>query len=449
MKKIASILAVVLVLGACTNGRYEDMRAAADVLETLQRLCRQGDAEGAFELAVQARGPHEGDPEFDFYYGLAAIDSGHASEGVFALERVLLAFPEDDRARLELARGYFLLGEYSRARREFLTVLDREPPPNVKANIQQYLDAIRLRETRFRTSSTAYAELGLGYDTNVNSAPPDADFLVPALPGFQGHLDPLSTAQADGFGQIAAGAQVVTPYAAGRSLYFGGDINQRLNVEQNEFDTGWVTGRTGWNGLSGNNRLRAGLQAQYFQLDYKDYRNLFGINGDWRHNLNAQNELIGFVSADVLRYPSQRIRNATLYNLGGAWKRLFEAKYHPELLVSLYGGYENPVSSEESAQAIAQRHLLGARVTGRLIPTARLSVYGSGGYQRSHYIGTDILFQTQRTDNFYSLQAGFTYLLSRHWSLRGDLYYYDNQSNILLNDYDRTWGLLRLRYDWF
>jgi tetratricopeptide (TPR) repeat protein len=422
---------------------------AADLLETLQRLYRQGDAQGAYELATRARGPHEGDPDFDFYYGLAAIDSGHASEGVFALERVLLAFPEDDRARLELGRGYFLLQEYSRAKREFLIVLDHDPPATVKTNIQQYLDAIRLRETRFLTTSTAYVELGFGYDTNVNSAPPDADFLVPSLPGFQARLDPLATEQADWFGQIAAGGQVVTPYAPGRSLYFGGDINQRLNVDQSEFDTGWVTGRTGWNGLFGKNRFRAGLQAQYFQLDYDEYRNLFGINGDWRHSLNAKNELIGFVSADVLRYPSQSIRNSTLYNLGGAWKRLFEAKYRPELLVSLYGGYENPDSSTESAQAIAQRNIVGARVTGRFIPTGRLSVYGSGGYQRSHYIGTDILFQTQRTDNFYSLEAGFTYLLARHWSLRGDLYYYDNQSNIFLNDYDRTWGLLRVRYNWF
>ena len=40
----------------------------------------------------------EGDGNFDYIYGVAAIDTGHASEGVFALERVLIQFPGDSKA---------------------------------------------------------------------------------------------------------------------------------------------------------------------------------------------------------------------------------------------------------------------------------------------------------------------------------------------------------------
>ena len=399
------------------------------VLVELERLLRQGQAQAAYALATRHRADREGDPYFDYRYGVAAIDSGNISEGIFALERVLLVFPEDDRARLELARGYFLLEEYARARTEFSAVLKREPPQSVQATIGQYLDAIRVQERRYRTSSSAYVEVGYGYDSNVNSAPPDANFLVPALPGFTARLDPGATEQADYLFQIQAGAQAQQPYAPGRSLYAGVDISQRLNQTHNEFDTGWITGRAGWSGIAGKNRFRAGLQAQYFQLDYRDYRNLFGINGDWRHALNRTNELIGFVSADVLRYPGQGIRNSNLYNLGMAWKRKFQARTRPELLLSLYGGYEDANSHEEAAQAIAQRNILGSRLTARFTPWRKLGVHGSGAWQRSHYIGSDILFQTRREDNFYSLETGFTYLLYRHWSLRGDLYYYRNDSN--------------------
>ena len=62
---------------------------ASPDLETLKRLYGQGKPEAAFEWAVKRRDELEGDSTFDFYYGLAAIDSGRVSEGVFALERVL------------------------------------------------------------------------------------------------------------------------------------------------------------------------------------------------------------------------------------------------------------------------------------------------------------------------------------------------------------------------
>ena len=84
----------------------------------LQELIRlQGEsANAAFSYAQKHRAEQEGDPDFDFYYGVAAIDTGNVSQGVFALERVLAVQPNNHAARLELARGYFILEEYARAR---------------------------------------------------------------------------------------------------------------------------------------------------------------------------------------------------------------------------------------------------------------------------------------------------------------------------------------------
>lgn len=103
---------------------------AADAfnLKQLQELFKTYQRQQAYAYASQHLEQMEGDPYFDYLYGVSAIDTGHASEGVFALERVLLAFPEDHVARLELARGYFILEEYARSRVEFEIVLKTEPP---------------------------------------------------------------------------------------------------------------------------------------------------------------------------------------------------------------------------------------------------------------------------------------------------------------------------------
>lgn len=76
-------------------------------VSNMKSLIEQGRFGEAFNLGLR----HDflsGDPRYDYYYGVAAIKSGRAALGVLALERLLLSNPENDLARLELARGYFV-----------------------------------------------------------------------------------------------------------------------------------------------------------------------------------------------------------------------------------------------------------------------------------------------------------------------------------------------------
>src|ERR1043165_9183158 len=94
--------------------------------DDVKALIDQGKAAEAYALGKQH--PDQlGNPAFDFYYGVAAIDAGHAGEGVLALERYVANFPANHAGRLELARGYYVLGDDARAREEFDAVLKTNP----------------------------------------------------------------------------------------------------------------------------------------------------------------------------------------------------------------------------------------------------------------------------------------------------------------------------------
>src|SRR3954470_21710406 len=124
---------------ACTLGFPLAVLAAP--ADELKALVDQG--KGVEAYALGKNHPNElGNPAFDFYFGVAAIDAGHAGEGVLALERYVANFPDNQAARLELARAYFVLGDNARAREEFDVVQKSNPPPNVQANIQRFMDAI-------------------------------------------------------------------------------------------------------------------------------------------------------------------------------------------------------------------------------------------------------------------------------------------------------------------
>src|SRR5690349_11553420 len=128
----------LIVCGIAFAFAHAALAAPAD---DIKALVEKGDAKGAYELGK--KNPEElGNPAFDFYFGVAAIDSGHAGEGVLALERYVVNFPDNYNARLELARGYFVMGDDQRAREEFSAVLKTNPPPAVAANIERFMDAL-------------------------------------------------------------------------------------------------------------------------------------------------------------------------------------------------------------------------------------------------------------------------------------------------------------------
>jgi hypothetical protein len=74
-----------------------------------------------------------------------------------------------------------VLGEDARAREEFEAVTRLNPPPGVQAQIDRFLDAIRSRESRFRTTANLYLEIGLGYDSNINGGVGNANIVLPAF----------------------------------------------------------------------------------------------------------------------------------------------------------------------------------------------------------------------------------------------------------------------------
>ncbi|HEY5716878.1 MAG TPA: hypothetical protein VIS52_00170, partial [Motiliproteus sp.] len=145
---------------------------ASALTDQLNRLVANGEMEQAYREASPHQQQLAGEPDYDLPYGIAAIDTGHINEGVFALERVLFLQPANHRARLEYARGLFILGEDAQARQAFNRVLDEaDPPTSVREKVEQFLAAIRRRESRYSTSARGYVGLGIGHDSNINSAP--------------------------------------------------------------------------------------------------------------------------------------------------------------------------------------------------------------------------------------------------------------------------------------
>src|ERR1700676_916207 len=262
----------------------EVLAAPSDDIKT---LLEQGNAAAAY--AEGKKYPEQlGDPAFDFFFGIAAIDAGHAGDGVLALDRYLLSFPDNVSARLQLARGYYVLGDDAQARVEFEELRKLNPPADTAAAVDRFLDAIRLRETRYTLGSGAFAELGIGRDTNVNAGPASANIFLPGF-GLQ-PLDANSQKTADTFASVAAGGYVSYPVRPGVTLFANGQAERRFHLDPDarQFELGTYNAGGGISIVRRANSYRFGVNYGVLTVGASTYRSTFGGSAEWQHQLDGK-----------------------------------------------------------------------------------------------------------------------------------------------------------------
>ena len=145
--------------------------AANETLDEAHSLIQRKQFGQAYALLQPLADARAGNPEFDYLLGIAALDAGHLTEAIFALERVLSIEPDNAAARAELARAHLNLGELEQAKYEFENVKRQDLPDSVERTIDDYLAAIATESSRNRTIYDIFLQTGLGYDDNEQWTP--------------------------------------------------------------------------------------------------------------------------------------------------------------------------------------------------------------------------------------------------------------------------------------
>lgn len=417
---------------------FSSLAQAADTpfnLQQLQQLFNSNQRQQAYDYASRFLGEMEGDGNFDYLYGVAAIDTGHASQGVFALERVLMQFPGDHVARLELARGYFILEEYARARQEFEKVLAVNPPKGVRDTTESFLDQIRLKEARYRTTMGGHLALGLGTDSNVNSGPDDSGLTLI-------QLDDSSLGQDDSYAELAASWGVGHPFAPGWMATGNITAALRQNQELSEYDTLNGTLQAGISRIYRESRYKGEMLYQQFQLDGEEYRSMSGLNLEWQYSLNQTSRLDTTLQYVTLEYPTVETKNSALTTLALTYTTNFSVALQPIFFTSLnYGTEAADDGTDASALADTERDILGLRLGTVLALSPKLALQIAASMQTSDYAGEQTFPSfagTIRKDDFTTANLNLIWLISKDWRLDTKLGYSKNESNVELYTYDRT-----------
>ncbi|MEO6748063.1 MAG: surface lipoprotein assembly modifier [Casimicrobiaceae bacterium] len=381
-------------------------------------------------------------PAADLWCGIAAIDTGHTGEGVLSLERYSLLNPDDARGRLELARAYFYAGDDRRAREEFQTVQSVDPPPEVRAGIQRYLDALKARESQYLASLTGYIEAGVGYDSNINAGVAQSDIALPVL-GLVSVAD-AGIRKGAGFGVLAGAVQYNHPVAPGASLFIGGIGTGNFYFNNSEFNLAQAAFNAGGSYRHGIDTLALTYAYGQILLDGDNYRSSNGAALEWRRQLGPTTTISLTPQYARLDYSGDNdVRDADFYALGLGIRHGWLSAWQPVLNASVYGGEEHDIRDRPDLG----RNLAGASADVTVSPSPFWALNAGVAYLRSRYEGDIALIDVTRRDNNYVASLGALYLFARNWSTRLEYQYQRNESNIELYEYTRNLVMLKLRYE--
>jgi len=416
-------------------------------LAQAEQLVRTGQAAQAYAALAPEQFSQAGNPEFDYLFGLAALETGQASTATLAFERVLAVAPNHGAARLDMGRAYVALGDLPRARQEFALALALNPPPAARATIARYQAEMDAREHAPATRLTAYVEAGLGSDGNATQGPSSSTLFLPAF-GVNFALNASNQKTQDEFAQVNAGAELTLRLSDTLSLYGGADTKWRSYDQLSNFNSGSTDLRGGLQWQAGRNTWRAGVGYNDYRLDGQAYRAISSVGGEFLHTLTPRQQLMAFAQYALVRYSqdSQASNDVNQWVLGAGWVSQLATTWPTTLSLSAYLGTETEADRTRPRND-GDKNFTGLRVGGQVSLRPDLDMYATAGVQNGTYQRTNSLYAQQRADEVYELTLGSVWRFAPTWSVKPQISWTRNQSNLSLNDYQRHELSLLVRRD--
>jgi len=392
----------------------------------------------ALALLEPAESAHAQDAHYHYLLGRAALGSGDAERARVALERGIELDPDSANAHLALGRAYHALGQHANAINQFEIAMHFENlPPDLLTQSQIYDDAAReaLEEGR-RTTMFGYAATGIGR-YRVNSTRGTNAF---------GGGDRRET-----FYNLRVGGGL--SHSLGNDTSLDGTIDYR----HREYDAGSRDDRDlRWSFAASHgfndSRFSGGLRGRVSYRGNGDYRNDVAGFVDYTHNLDVESQLTAGLSVQRRRYPEGPLRDRSRTTTTGSvgWSHSFND-----------GGANFGITAHAGRNTATSRidgdsDVFGATANLDWTFGDTLDAFIFVWWERDDFSADDVRFHPDerdvaatfsREDNLYEGGAGLVWAFAQTWTLRPELLYIRDQSNVVAFNYSSTEVWLNVRKD--
>ena len=243
---------------------------------------------------------------------------------------------------------------------------------------------------------------------------------------------------------MAGGISFRQPINEKLAVFGGVSGTNRLNGSEMAFDNSALDLNAGLQYRQNKHNFTAALQDNHFVLDAEGFRHAYGATGQYLYNIDSNNQAGLYVQYSRLNYTGGSDRNADRNVIGLNAGHIFKGDFTPVIFGSIYGGREE--ARDLKRQDLSQ-DILGFRTGGQVSLTNKLQLQASMGVEQRDNDENDIAFLRRRKDRQNDMSLGVNYYPIQDWSIKPQISYSKNDSNIDLNSYDRTVVSVSVRKD--
>ena len=377
-------------------------------------------------------------------YGFALIDTGQAKQGVKIVRAYVEANPQEQVAKLELARGLYLSGRLGEAKEIFdqVKLSTTALPANVATNIARYEQLISAREADLGFKFRPYVEFGLGHDDNVNSGLGQPNVTLP----FFGPVQIASTglAQKSAYQRAQAGVGISRAIDWDWSFIANLAVDARQYDQARAFDSVSTAMFTGLSYNKNADSFRASINYNNQRIANAFLRYIPSISLDYTRQFSSASINAGLQIGEQRYQGAQAVRevNYSTALMGVRYRLPFANSVNPVLTAQ----YSRTNEQNRSTRPDLAKNSVSLRLGVEMAPADKLILYTAATHTRSTYSDQDQFFGLTRQDKYDGYELGLQYALSPKWLLSANFNASTVQSNIELYTNRRNAFDLALRY---
>ncbi len=423
-RAVVFLLCIKMLLACCAASAQSFDVKLAEAQKTLQ----SGDFVKAYDMFSALFREQPQNEKVNSGLGQAAFATGRLSHAAMAYERVLAVNPKNDWARLELGRTFFAMQQYEQAQDYFKSVLDRQPPPLVKENIEQFMAHIKTKTRMW--DFWGRVDIGAFYDDNVNYGP-DSDLIHTTLGLLEMDPDATSRAACGLFGALSLSGVYDIGERGGLALFGDGSFYGTLldNVHSEELVL--YRANAGLQYALRQSLLQMPFSYQYLDRGHAHYMSVYGVRASGLHAFTRDWHGMSRLIAERRDYADLDSRDSWYYALEATGKRYFGPLRH-SVDFSAQGFYE------DCKEDVYGNNGFELSASGEYRLPWQLMAYLRLRYRNAYYKEREALAPRDRHDRQWQTLAGLNKIISRNWGVDASYQFTYNDSSFDLYDYSRN-----------
>lgn len=392
-------------------------------LPKLEKAVSQSNYQQAWQYAQQLAKSNEGDPRFDYLYGLSALEVGNYNQAVFALDRVIVNKPNAIRPRLELARAYLKINNDQAALREFRQVLNLNPPATVRNNVNRYIQAMAKKsQDNKKWIIDGLVSLAGGFDSNANFGADSSVFDTPVVG--QVFLKDESLKQDSPFAEVRGQLNYRYITSDNQNWFVNTRLGHKHFTDASDFDLSDFSVQGGSIITAGKRQYQLSLRNQVLQLGGESFSNTLGVSSGFAVELDKNRVMGASVRAEDYDHQQQDSRDARRYEISGHYRFETGDTHHR---FELLAGHEQP---DNNAGKHLTHNSFSIGYTARHAWDATQVSFFNVQYQQRKHRAEDPIYGDKREDERLLLKVGHSMRLGKDLSAFADLGYIKNNSDL-------------------